>query len=76
MLESHAAIASGQLFDLTPQQIASCASNPFECEGSGNWNGGISEVAYDYVAKSAWLEEYHYFYTEYYGVESLCAVPP
>jgi cathepsin L len=77
MLESHAAIASGQLFDLSPQQIAACAPNPLECGGSGNCNGGISEVAYDYVVKSAgMMEEYQYPYTEYYGVESACAVPP
>ncbi len=33
MLESHAALMTGQLFDLAPQQIAACAPNPLECGG-------------------------------------------
>ena len=35
-IESHAAIASGQLFDLSIQQMAACAPNPDDCGGFGN----------------------------------------
>jgi cathepsin L len=75
-LESHVAIATGQLFDLSPQQIAACAPNPNSCGGSGNCNGATSELAFDYVAGSKGVtESFQYPYTEYFGVESACAVP-
>jgi cathepsin L len=75
-IESHAAISSGLLFDLAPQQIAACSPNPDQCGGQGNCNGATAEIAFDYVAKSQGLfEEFQYPYTEYYGVESSCAVP-
>jgi cathepsin L len=32
-IESHAAISSGLLFDLSPQQIAACSPNPDQCGG-------------------------------------------
>ena len=76
VLESHAAISSGLLFDLSPQQIAACAPNPDQCGGTGNCFGATYSVAFDYVAKSKGMhEEFQYPYTSYYGVESTCAVP-
>ena len=56
-IESHAAISTGMLFDLAPQQIAACAPNPDQCGGQGNCNGATAEIAFDYVAKSAGLFE-------------------
>jgi hypothetical protein len=53
----HAAISTGMLFDLAPQQIAACAPNPDQCGGQGNCNGATAEIAFDYVAKSAGLFE-------------------
>jgi len=77
VLESHAAIQSGLLFDLSPQQIAACAPNPDKCGGSGNCNGATAEIAFDYVAGSdGMVESFQYPYTEYFGVESSCNVPP
>lgn len=76
VMESHVAIATGQLFDLSPQQIAACSPNPDHCGGTGNCQGATAEVAFDYAAGSAGLvEEYQYGYSEYYGKESACAVP-
>jgi len=75
-VESYAAINTGLLFDLSPQQIAACALNPNQCGGTGNCFGGTAEVAFDYLANSEGMfEEYEYPYTSYYGVESECAVP-
>jgi cathepsin L len=75
-IESHVAIASGQLFDLSPQQIAACSPNPDHCGGTGNCMGATAEVAFDYVAGSAGLtESFQYGYTEYFAEESACAVP-
>ncbi len=76
VIESHVALATGKLFDLSPQQIAACAPNPDNCGGSGNCAGATAELAFDYVAGSSGiLEEFQYPYTSYYGVESECAVP-
>ena len=77
VLESHVAVASGQLFDLSPQQIAACAPNTEHCGGTGNCMGATAEIAFDYVAGSdGVLEEFQYGYSEYYGVESECAINP
>ena len=56
-IESHAAISTGLLFDLAPQQIATCAPNPDQCGGQGNCNGATAEIAFDYVANSEGLLE-------------------
>ena len=56
-IESHAALSTGMLFDLAPQQIAACAPNPDQCGGQGNCNGATAEIAFDYVAKSAGMFE-------------------
>jgi cathepsin L len=75
-IESHAAISTGMLFDLSTQQIAACAPNLDHCGGRGNCQGSIAELAFDYVAHSdGMMEIFQYPYTEYYGVESACAVP-
>ena len=75
-IESHGAIASGDLFDLSIQQIAACAPNLDDCGGFGNCKGSTAWLAFDYVANSkGMVEEYQYPYTEYYGVESSCNIP-
>ncbi len=51
-VESHAAIASGTLFQLSTQQMAACSPNPDQCGGTGNCHGATAEVAFDYVAHS------------------------
>jgi len=76
VIESHVALSTGQLFDLSPQQIAACSPNPNHCGGNGNCQGATAEVAFDYVAGSDGLmEEFQYSYSSYFGVESGCAVP-
>jgi cathepsin L len=35
VMESHVALASGLLFDLSPEQMAMCAPNPDSCGGTG-----------------------------------------
>lgn len=77
VIESHVAIASGKLFDLSPQQIAACSPNPDQCGGVGNCQGATSELAFDYAAQAnkGIVESFMYPYTEYYGDESSCKVP-
>jgi len=76
VIESHVAINTNKLYDLSPQQIATCSPNPLECGGKGNCQGATAELAFDYVANSGGLyDEFQMPYTEYYGVESKCALP-
>jgi len=74
VLESHVAIQSGLLYDLSPQQIAMCAPNPDHCGGTGGCQGATSELAFDYVAGAGILEEYQLGYQAYYGADSACGV--
>lgn len=74
-LESHVALSTGLLFDLSPQQIAMCSPNPNHCGGTGGCEGATAELAFDYVAGSAGaVEEYEIGYSAYYGQDSSCAV--
>lgn len=76
VIESHVAINTNKLYDLSPQQIATCTPNPLECGGKGNCQGATAELAFDYVANSAGLyDEFQVPYTEYYGVEAKCVLP-
>lgn len=73
-LESHVALSTGLLYDLSPQQIAMCTPNPDSCGGTGGCMGATSELAFDYVAGYGMLEEYQIGYSAYYGQESACGV--
>lgn len=76
VIESHVAINTGLLFDLSVQQIAMCSPNPNNCGGSGGCNGATAEIAFDYVTGSTGLfEEFQYSYQAYYGQNSACATP-
>lgn len=73
-LESHVAINTGLLYDLSPQQVAFCTPNPDQCGGTGGCMGATSELAFDYVASVGITEEYQVGYTAYYGQESACGM--
>jgi cathepsin L len=73
-LESHVALNSGLLYDLSPQQIAFCSPNPDQCGGTGGCGGATSEIAFDYVAGAGILEEYQLGYQAYYGASAACGV--
>jgi len=76
VIESHVAIGTGLLFDLSPQQIAMCSPNPHSCGGSGGCNGATAEIAYEYVTGSNGLfQEFQYPYLAYYGDNAACSIP-
>jgi cathepsin L len=76
VIESHVAIASGLLFDLSPEQIAMCSPNPESCGGTGGCEGATAEVAFEYVTNSiGMLEEFQYPYLSYYGKDYDCSMP-
>mmetsp|Transcript_31341 Transcript_31341/g.52878 ORF Transcript_31341/g.52878 Transcript_31341/m.52878 type:complete len:371 (+) Transcript_31341:46-1158(+) len=76
VIESHVALSSGLLFDLSVEQMAMCAPNPDACGGTGGCEGATAEIAFDYVTgSSGLLEEYQYSYTSYYGEDFECSMP-
>jgi cathepsin L len=44
VIESHVAIQTGLLFDLSTEQIAMCSPNPDSCGGTGGCEGATSEI--------------------------------
>ena len=74
--ESHAAINSGLLHELSVQQMAMCAPNPDHCGGVGGCGGSTAELAFDYLAGSAgFVEQYQYSYASYSGTNYDCSIP-
>jgi len=51
VVESHVAIETGKLLELSPQELTSCVKNPEHCGGSGGCEGATYELGFDYVAK-------------------------
>mmetsp|Transcript_20143 Transcript_20143/g.45049 ORF Transcript_20143/g.45049 Transcript_20143/m.45049 type:complete len:378 (+) Transcript_20143:86-1219(+) len=73
VIESHVALSSGLLFDLSVEQMAMCAPNPDKCGGTGGCEGSTAELAFEYLSGSRGMyEEYQYSYTSYYGVDEDC----
>ncbi len=66
-LESHVAINTGILADLSPQQLVSCAANPQHCGGTGGCHGSVPELAFDYIQKHGMTSEWLYPYNSYTG---------
>jgi cathepsin L len=72
-IESHVALATGLMFDLSVQQMAMCAPNPDHCGGIGQCEGSTAELAFDYVTGSDGMyQEYQYPYESYYGTDYDC----
>jgi len=67
-IESHWAINTSQLWDLSEQQILDCTSNPQHCGGQGGCQGGTVEVAIASIIKAGGLSsEWTYPYVSYQG---------
>eukprot|EP01060_Flectonema_neradi_P020302 TRINITY_DN27840_c0_g1_i1.p1 TRINITY_DN27840_c0_g1~~TRINITY_DN27840_c0_g1_i1.p1 ORF type:complete len:395 (+),score=69.24 TRINITY_DN27840_c0_g1_i1:48-1187(+) len=62
-IESAAAIATGKLLTLSPQQLVSCSPNPNGCGGDGGCTGSTQPLAFNYTIKAGGLTtEEHYPY--------------
>eukprot|EP00933_Yihiella_yeosuensis_P048384 TRINITY_DN4452_c0_g2_i1.p1 TRINITY_DN4452_c0_g2~~TRINITY_DN4452_c0_g2_i1.p1 ORF type:complete len:390 (+),score=61.29 TRINITY_DN4452_c0_g2_i1:105-1274(+) len=72
IVETHAAINSGALEVLSPQQLVSCAANPFKCGGTGGCEGSIPEVAFQYIQDYGMTSEWQHPYTSYFGSSYAC----
>jgi len=74
-IESHYALATGYLQDLSEQQIASCAANPKHCGGTGGCEGGTAQIAFQHVIESGGLSsEWTYPYLSYKGDDKQCTL--
>lgn len=72
-MESHWAIATGNLHVLSQQQVTACTPNPRHCGGSGGCEGSIEALAYDYIAGAGGIqEEWAYPYSAFYGKSGTC----
>lgn len=72
-LESHWALATGELFTLSQQEVTACAPNPQQCGGTGGCGGSTAELAYTYVSGQTGIaQEWTYPYTAYTGTTGTC----
>lgn len=76
VLESHIAIQTQNhiLFELSEQQLVSCASNPQHCGGVGGCAGATAEIAYEHVRLHGMVEEWGFGYQDYHGADVNCSL--
>lgn len=74
VLESHVAIETGFLFELSPQQIVSCTLNPFHCGGTGGCAGATAELAFNHVKEFGAVQEWQYGYQDGEGLPINCSL--
>jgi cathepsin L len=63
-LESHIAIQTGKLLELSVQELVTCAPNPNHCGGTGGCDGNTAELAYEFISSGRGiLTEWQWAYT-------------
>merc|ERR1712038_1369014 len=62
MIESYAAIATGNLPELSTQQVTACTPNPLSCGGTGGCYGSIPQLGYTYIQLFGHITEEDYPY--------------
>mgnify|MGYP005853377611 CR=1 FL=1 len=73
-LESHAALYTGVLYELSEQELVSRATNPFHCGGTGGCEGSIPEIAVDYVRTHGVVDAYTFGYASKNGTSVPCTL--
>jgi len=72
-IESYYGISSGNLVQLSQQQILDCTPNPNHCGGSGGCRGATVELAFQQVIIMGGLaSEWTYPYTSWFGENANC----
>jgi cathepsin L len=74
VLESHVALNSSYLYELSVQQLVSCVDNPHHCGGNGGCTGSTSELAFDYVQQHGMVDEWSFGYQSFHGANISCSV--
>jgi len=76
-VESHWAIKTGNLIELSEQFILDCVPNPNQCGGTGGCDGGTGELAYDKLRALGGIpSEWTYPYVSGGGNASTCHGAP
>ena len=76
VVESAVALASGELFSLSPQQLVACAPNDAHCGGVGGCMGSVPQLAYDYLIDAGgYAEEWSFPYVSYSGSTNGTCLP-
>ena len=63
MIESYAAIKTGNLPTLSTQQVTSCTPNTLHCGGKGGCSGSIPQLGYNYLQLYGHVAEADWPYT-------------
>lgn len=71
-MESYLALATGNLYVLSQQQVTACAPNVQQCGGTGGCGGSTAELAFEYVINNGLTQEWEYPYTAYNGTTGTC----
>mmetsp|Transcript_18248 Transcript_18248/g.40346 ORF Transcript_18248/g.40346 Transcript_18248/m.40346 type:complete len:386 (-) Transcript_18248:163-1320(-) len=71
-LESHLAIASGQMHRVSAGVLRDCVPNPKACGGEGGCQGAIPQLAYNFTHERGIILESDYSYSSNQG---LCNIP-
>jgi len=66
-LESHVAINTGVLEELSPQHLVSCMSNDNDCGGFGGCSGATADLAYAFVKQHGLASPYSFPYVSWAG---------
>jgi cathepsin L len=74
VLESHIALQTGVLYELSEQELVSCSENPNECGGNGGCSGATAEIAFDFVVQNGIVEEWAFGYQEAHGADVECTL--
>lgn len=72
VLESHVALQTGILYELSPQELVSCAPNAQHCGGNGGCTGSTAELAFDFVRTSGMVTEWQFGYQDGEGSDIQC----
>jgi len=75
-IESQWALATGELYELSEQNILGCTENPKQCGGTGGCGGATSELAFETVIANGIASEWTYPYISYHGQNYQCEFSP
>eukprot|EP00977_Amphora_coffeiformis_P002274 scaffold426_cov219-Amphora_coffeaeformis.AAC.36 len=73
-LESHVALHTGVLYELSEQQLVSCTGNPLHCGGTGGCDGSIPEIAMEYVRTHGMVDAWTFGYASKNGTTVPCTL--
>jgi cathepsin L len=65
---------TGTLFELSPQELVSCAPNKQHCGGSGGCTGSTAELAFDLVRDHGMVQEWAFGYQDGDGGDVRCTL--